>query len=171
MKVFIRKILFFLSIITLILLIVELFYRNIPNDYSYKDAYINRYKDSIEIVILGSSHSLRDLNPAAFDLWTFNFAMVSQTINYDQFILEKYANTLSRLRFIILPISYFTFSDKLEDGKEYWRKYRYIHYLKYNELSFKERLSIRSYFSVFVSSGRSIIADLINFYIKDISNI
>ncbi len=171
MKKLIYKILLFVIPILIVLLIIEIQFKKIPNDYSYKANYVNEFSQDIEILVLGSSHSYRGVNPAHFEGNCFNFALVSQSVDYDYFILNKYINNLPNLRIVILPISYFTLTKKLEDGIESWRKYRYINYLDYDQLTLQERLSFRTYVTILQSNGKIILMHLYKWFFHNKSNV
>jgi len=102
--------------------------RQIPNDYSYKKEYLNDNSENIEVLVLGSSHSFYGINPVYFSRTAFNAAHVSQTLNYDYFISNKFKNNLSNLKTLIIPVSYFTLFSQLENGIEDWRVKNYSIY-------------------------------------------
>jgi len=147
MHKFFYKLIFFILPILLLILFIELKYRIIPNDYSYKSKYVKDNGKLIEVLILGNSHTLTGINPDYFDQKSFNFSMDSQSINYDYFILKKYIEELPGLQYIIIPISYPTLTKTLEDGIEHWRKYRYMHYMDYedNDPTLRDKLSLNRY--------------------------
>ena len=66
--------------------------RNVPNIYSYKNNYMQDHSDSIEILILGASHTFEGLKADSFSTRTFNMANPSQELEYDEFLLYKYVN-------------------------------------------------------------------------------
>ncbi len=95
--------------------------RNIPNDYGTKRKYLERNAADIRVLCLGSSHAYYDINPAFFSETCYNAAYVSQTIEYDYKIYQKYNEQLVSLKWIILPISYFTLFSEMENSPESWR--------------------------------------------------
>ena len=99
---------------------MEALLRNIPNDYQKKRAYLETNAHEIETLILGNSHSLAGLDPSYFDTKTFNAAHVSQSLNYDLAILNKYVDRPDSLKTIILSISYFSLYETLESSLETW---------------------------------------------------
>lgn len=121
----------------------EYIVRKIPNDYSYKNEYLNINSENIEMLVLGSSHSFYGIAPAYFSKRAFNAAHVSQTLNYDYCIFNKYRNDLSNLKTVILPISYFTLFSQLENDVEYWRVKNYsIYYGCRYHFDFKNNFEI-----------------------------
>lgn len=108
--------------------ILEALLRNIPNDYLYKKEYLDEHSDQIETLILGSSHFYYGLNPDYFSSNTFNASYISQSLNYDLEILKKYQSHFTKLKTIILPISYFTLFGNIESDDESWRVKNYVIY-------------------------------------------
>ena len=95
--------------------------RNIPNAYSYKNEYLNHNSKNITKLFLGSSHSYFGVNPVFITGKAFNAANVSQSIDLDYEIIKKYKNNWNKLKYIIIPIDYFTLFSRLSDGGESWR--------------------------------------------------
>ena len=125
MKKFISKTIFFLLPILVLAVIMEISLRAIPNDYKQKRSYMDSHSDEIEVLVLGSSHSLYGINPKYFSQKTYNMAYVSQSLDLDYKILEKYHNRFKNLKTIIVDISYFSLYATLETGPEPWRAKNY----------------------------------------------
>ena len=125
MKKFISKTIFFLLPIFVLAVIMEVALRAIPNDYKQKRSDMDSRSDEIEILVLGSSHSLYGINPKYFSQNTYNVAYVSQSLDLDYKILEKYGNEFKNLNVIIVDISYFSLYSTLETGPEPWRAKNY----------------------------------------------
>jgi hypothetical protein len=118
MKVFIKKVLIFLLPVLVLLVVLEYLLRKIPNDYSWKASVYNKKGSEFEILILGSSYALCDVNPIYFDRKTFNGGHTLQSLDMDKKIFDRYQEKLARLRYLIIPISYFSFLYKLEDSPQ-----------------------------------------------------
>ena len=119
-------------------LVTEILLRKIPNDYILKKEYLDSNSKNIQILILGSSHSTYGINPdyfssAIFKEKSFNASNISQTIDYDYEIFKKYSNKLPNLKYIILPISYFSLYLILDSGPELWRIKNYNLYFDINK--------------------------------------
>ena len=125
MKKFISKTILFLLPIFVLAVIMEVALRAIPNDYKQKRSDMDSRSDEIEILVLGSSHSLYGINPKYFSQNTYNVAYVSQSLDLDYKILEKYGNEFKNLNVIIVDISYFSLYSTLETGPEPWRAKNY----------------------------------------------
>lgn len=91
-----------------------------PNDYSYKNNYLTNNATNIEVLVLGSSHSLSSINPEYFSKISFNAAHSSQSLYYDYLIFQKFRSNLKNLKILIIPISYFSLFYQLKDGADNW---------------------------------------------------
>lgn len=100
------------------MLVAELLLRNIPNDYNKKAIIFNRDSKKIQVLILGSSYGLYDLNPDYFHLYTFNGSEALQSLDLDKKIFDKYEEKMTELKYVIMPITFGSFFFKLESSKE-----------------------------------------------------
>jgi hypothetical protein len=128
MNIFIKNVLIFIAIPIGFALVLEVSLRLIPNSYSTKKAYLDKNSEKIEILILGSSHAADGINPKYINGSGYNAAMTSQSIDIDYAILKKYESHLNKLKYIILPIDYFSLTSRIESGIESWRLKDYIIY-------------------------------------------
>ena len=128
MKRFLKTILLFLIPVVVALGLLEYGMRNVPNDYSYKCRWLDHHISDVSVWIFGSSHALYGINPNLLSLQAFNSAHPSQTLHYDAFIFDKYIDCAANLKWVILPVSYFTFTDRLENSEEWWRIKNYCLY-------------------------------------------
>ena len=143
MNKFIKKVLIFSTPIIIFIVLMEVLLREIPNDYSYKKNYLDTHSNEIETLFLGSSHTYRGINPEIIHSKSFNAAYVSQSIDYDLEILKKYENQTAKLKFIVIPIDYFSLYNRLETGVESWRIKNYtIYYCLKKEYKFKANFEI-----------------------------
>ncbi|MDR6940525.1 hypothetical protein [Mucilaginibacter pocheonensis] len=158
MKRFIIQVLLFLSPVIVLAVLMEALLRNIPNDYQYKCDYLNRNSNKIDVLILGSSHAYYGINPQLMTHKSFNAAYVAQSLFYDWQIIKKYDKNWHHLKFIILPVDYFSLYGRLENGIESWRVKDYniyygissSHYTDNSELlSNKLRLNVARIKSVY----------------------
>jgi len=161
-NLFIKRIFIFLLPVIAFSVVIEVFLRHIPNDYTYKNEYLNSYSDKIELLILGSSHAYYDINPDYItSLNSFNAGYVSQFIDIDYKILDKYRDNWSNLKYIIVPIDYFTLFINLSDAEESWRKKDYNIYY-----GFKLSNKLSDNTELFSVDLRSNIKRLFEYYIK-----
>ena len=95
MKPFLLKVFLFLLPVNLAIVAVELQLRTIPNAYSLKKTQLDNLCEELEILCLGSSHAFFGINPVYFSKKAYNAANFSQTLDYDQKILEKYIDKMT----------------------------------------------------------------------------
>jgi hypothetical protein len=132
MKKFIIHTLAFLLPIVFLGVITEALLRRIPNDYQLKKRYLDHNSRFVQTLILGNSHSFYGISPKFFAKKGFNAASVSQSLNYDYYILKKYENHWNHLSRIVIPIDYFTLFKNLDKGNEVWRLKNYNLYFGMN---------------------------------------
>lgn len=125
MKKFLIKLIIISVPVITIIITYEAFLRSIPNDYRFKSENLSNKADSIECLILGSSHAYRGINPKFLECKAFNAAYISQSIDLDYLILEKFITELKNLKTLIVPVSYQTLYNKLEFSSENWRLKNY----------------------------------------------
>lgn len=111
MKSFLRKLSWSLIPILLGWLALESFYRFIPNNYTEKQKQILQNYDS-EVLILGNSHSFYGINPLSFNQKAYNFSNISQSLYFDELLLEKNITHFNNLKYVVLTIDYFTLSQE-----------------------------------------------------------
>ena len=88
---------------------VEYAVRQIPNEYKYKNEWMELHAEEVETLIIGNSHTEGGINPALIGKHAFNLSISGQEYMYSHFLFFKWANRLVRLKTIILPVSYFSF--------------------------------------------------------------
>ncbi len=104
---------------------VETFYRTVETNYSKKHEVIQQQYESVEILILGSSHSYYGINPEYFNRKTYNFSNISQSLYFDELLLNKHLDSLKELKAVVLTIGYFTLTQRDDGSEDRWRKYFY----------------------------------------------
>jgi len=135
-KLFIKIILFSLPILALSI-VVEHILRKIPNDFQSKAEQYEKHAGDFKVLCLGESHAYSGIDPRYLDRRGFNGSHFSQTLNYDLEILKKYASDLKNLEYLLLPVSYGSFTSRLENQwevKNYTLYYniRGNHNIRYN---------------------------------------
>jgi hypothetical protein len=130
MQRFLIKIILFSCPIIIVLVFGEYILRTIPNDYAKKRTFLDKKSNNVEVLFMGNSHIYYGINPSLMSKSSFNAAHISQSLNYDLAILKKYNNDLNSLKYIVVPIDYFSLYTSLESGIEKWRTKNY--YIYYN---------------------------------------
>lgn len=59
------------------------------------------------------------INNSFFTLKSFNWGFTTQSLRYDEFLFNKYVSKCTKLKYVILPISYNSLRFDLEDGPEW----------------------------------------------------
>ena len=132
MKKFLIKTIFTFIIPFLLLLgVTEWIFRSMPNDHKYKDEKFTQICDSVRVVSFGSSHGHYGIRPDCMSLPAFNMGMPSQSIKYDHFLFYKYVDKCPNLKYVILPISYFSLVNELEDEAGWAHAKGYSIYMGY----------------------------------------
>lgn len=135
MKRFLISLSIFVAVILLSLAVIELIVRKIPNAYKYKSEQLNMQKDSLQVVVLGASNAYMGIDPQYFSLIGFNAANVSQTLKYDNYLLEKFVLPMPNIKYVILTVSptmlFHSFSKP--NSEEWFREIYYSLYMGNNE--------------------------------------
>ena len=132
MNNFLRNFFLFMLPIVIVGFFADILLRKIPNDYSYKKTYLDFNSSKIEVLFLGSSHVFAGVEPAYIKTQSFNAAMVSQSLKFDFEILKKYSGKYTQLKYIVLPVDYFSLYTTLETSMEEWRVKNYNIYFDIN---------------------------------------
>ena len=127
MRTLYLKIALFLAPLFLVWLALEVFYRQAPNNYSYKDQQLQKVAANVQTLVMGDSHAFYGINPEYFKDLTFNLSNISQSLLTDELLLEKNISNLPALKTVFINISYFTLSAKDNALESNWRKYFYHH--------------------------------------------
>lgn len=124
MKKFLVKVSLFVAACVALVTLIAIYKERDNIRYSRKRTILEDNKDA-SCIIAGTSHALWGLDPAVFSVKTINIAELDKPIDYDLAIIEKYIYELPSLRYLILPIGYFTlfYSDSLALSDEFAIKY------------------------------------------------
>ena len=149
MKLFLYKIFLFFLISVFILVLYENSLSLVPNTYTLKKKLIEKNKDSINMVVVGTSHVFGGIIPSKMTNFTVNIANQSQSIYYDIELLKKYIKQLPNLNTIVFDINFFTFQYNLDNGPEAWRALYYKNTFNIvpqtKEFSFSDNFLIKMY--------------------------
>ena len=91
MKRLILRLSVFAILLVVLLAIIEVIARKAPNTYKDKERImLSTLSDSVEVLVLGSSHNYYGLNPQLIKKSCYNLANTSQTIYYDDYLMKSY---------------------------------------------------------------------------------
>ncbi|TXB63704.1 hypothetical protein FRY74_12600 [Vicingus serpentipes] len=165
MKKFIFKSILFVTPIIVCFIIFETLIRKIPNDYNYKNEYLTINSNKINNLFLGSSHTYYGVNPDFIKSNSFNASHISQSLDTDFKIINKF-QFWDSLKTIIIPIDYFSLFISIETSKEAWRIKNYILYY-----DFYKSNQISNHSEVLSVNLKSNINRIYSYYLKNNSSI
>ena len=140
MKDFFRKLLFFLILPTLIILSLDIFHRTRITLYDEKYKGALKFKDKVEILILGNSHANYGVDPTQFEKFTYNVASPNQSLYFDKRITLKLLDHLPNLKFVLISIDYHSLYFSSQRQRDIWSYYS--NGIKYKQKNyFFEKLS------------------------------
>lgn len=122
-----KPIIFFIPIL-IFLIAGEIVLRISPNAYSSKYQSFIRSEEKVEILVLGGSNAHYGINPWLMDKYTYNLAMISQSMLYNSYLLKKYIDKTPNLKTVIIPITYSSVFKIDGTGEDNWRRYYYYHF-------------------------------------------
>jgi hypothetical protein len=76
---------------------------------SLKRQLFEQHKESTECLITGTSHVLNGINPTLLPVKALNIAEAAKAVEIDIEIIEKNLSQLPNLKYVIIPVDYFTF--------------------------------------------------------------
>jgi hypothetical protein len=98
-----------LLLFTLLILSVIGFYKQQDHIISAKRSLFEINKKQINGLIIGTSHSYWGINPTLFPFKAINIAEINKPIEVDIEIIEKNIDQFPVLKYVFIPIDYFTF--------------------------------------------------------------
>lgn len=132
-----RFLIYFFSVLVPIVIILgigEYIVRQVPNPYKYKEEWMEKHHDEVEVLVLGGSHTFYGVKPEMLGDKAFSLANTSQGLIYDYFLFNKF--DCPNLQVLVMQFSYPTFfGGRLEDGGAWGRAIFYKIYMDYPEHS------------------------------------
>lgn len=131
MRHFLQQLLLFLLPIALLAVGAECYMRCcVPNSYRIKAELMERTKDSVEAIVLGNSHAYSGIKPDLLPGVAVNMANVSQVLDTDLRLLERYAPQCPCLKQVYLVCDNSNLFDlSLEQTDEWFRCTYYTLYM------------------------------------------
>ena len=134
MKRALRYSFFFLLPILVVVALGEWLVRTTPNDYSQKRQWIERHHSQVSLLILGNSHAQAALSPRLLGDSVFNMALSGQTLEYDWFLLHRYASLCENLKTVVVPVDCGNYYGvEMEGTDSYYRCSYYRVFLDYDK--------------------------------------
>ena len=127
MKKFLFKFILFCLPVLILLLGMELYFRNAPNSFITIANYFNANKQDVEVLILGSSHNQNGFNPKYCKANTLNLSYGQQDIQMDSALFFSNVKQMKHLKTVVFELDYHRMD--IENGKDYFRlPWYYIYY-------------------------------------------
>ncbi len=121
MKTFILKSALFLVPIVGILMAGEVYLRSLPNSYSQKNEWMKAHAAEVEVLVLGNSHGIFGIRPELFGKRAYNLCQVSQTLEYDEYLLRHFEPQLKSLTDLLLIVDNSNLFDQPLEETEWFR--------------------------------------------------
>ena len=115
-----------------------------PSQYRQKRDQLIANADSIEVLILGSSHAADGVDPNQFTLYAHNLAFGSQSIYFDRKLAEKYLPDLPNLKYVLLALDYNSLYGEHDENRDFF--YKYYYGVNYKERKFYKESILQSFF-------------------------
>lgn len=112
MKHFLATILRFVLPLLALMVAVEAWLENLPNDARNKHLWMMQHSRQVKTLVLGHSHNLYGIRTSLLGKDAFNLAFDSQSYRYDNYLLHHYP--LDNLQTLILDFDYFQAWEDLE---------------------------------------------------------
>jgi hypothetical protein len=98
-----------LSIIPALVLFLLLLRQEQDRVVTLKRQLFERHKGNTQCLITGTSHTLNGINPTLLPVRALNIAEDAKAVEIDIEIIEKNLSQLPQLKYVIIPVDYFTF--------------------------------------------------------------
>ena len=128
MKAFLKRILYFSILPTILFIWVETSVRH--NSFEIKANYIAQHKDEIELMVLGSSHNNRAINPEFLDMPAALLAHAGSPANINILLFEKFFPQFPKLKYVIFETSYPSL--EYSRGNDWEKNHLFLHYYGIN---------------------------------------
>lgn len=106
-----------------IVLTSDIFLRNQNTLHKEKYEGAKEVVDSIEVLILGTSHAHYAVNPDIFDLYAYNLANLGQSIYFDKRITLSLLPKMKQLKYVFISIDYHSLAFSSQFDKDFWSYY------------------------------------------------
>jgi hypothetical protein len=125
MKAFFKTLLLFTIPVLVILLLCELFLREMPTTYKIKNAQFTAARKDVEVLILGNSHATYGLDPRVFSHNAINMAALNQSLYFDKRITLSHIDELKELKYVLISIDFHSLYFSDEGIRNTWSYYGY----------------------------------------------
>ena len=142
MKRFLIRIAVFLIPMILATIFCELYMRSYKTQYDHKNEGVLAKLNDIELIVVGNSHALNDVNPQQFDLPAYNLAAGNQSLYFDKRIVLKYLDSLKSLKYVMITVDYHSLYFSSQGIRDIWSYYTY-------DIAYKDQSYVKESISYF----------------------
>jgi hypothetical protein len=144
MNTFLKKIFYFIFPIVVVLIGIELYFRNQDHPFKLKATYQKENLSEIENVFLGTSHTQNGINPEFFSKKTSNLGFAAQNIQLDSAVFFKVIPKMEKVKNVIIELDYHRLDEPID--KNYFRlPWYYIYYdIEVYPINFFNKISLYS---------------------------
>lgn len=128
MKKFLIQLTLFLAPVLIIVGLWEYGLSRVTTSYSLKRDQLEAQAPDIQVLVLGGSFSLRDVNPEYFSMKGYNAANIQQSLYYDSKITLRYLDKMPSLKVVLIAVSYNSLWWQLHGSEAGFRDYYYADY-------------------------------------------
>lgn len=140
MRTFFIRLVLFVAPVMVLCVVLDVAIRLHPTVMRQKAQGLTSMRDSIELLVLGTSHAAAGIDPRELDLVAFNAAMGSQSLYFDQAIARKHWDDMPELKYVFISVDYHSF--QFLKAHECDFMFDAYHDLRYeDQLSWKWRVS------------------------------
>ncbi|HOO96004.1 MAG TPA: hypothetical protein PLH60_08840 [Proteiniphilum sp.] len=125
MKRFLRDTLLFLLLPIVVVLLFDLYLRNMETLYRAKYDGLMKMKHRVEVLFVGNSHAHYGINPLHMTGFkAYNLAMVSQQLYFDKRLTMKaIGEGVTNLRYLFISVDYHSLHTSSQDERNAWSFY------------------------------------------------
>lgn len=160
---FIKGALLFLAPVLIVMIVLEILVLEIPTNYTENSAYFSKEKNTISLLILGSSQMESAINPQFIKQKSISLASKSQHHDLDFPILTQLTPSIPNLKTVVFELS-FSHLEIPHNGLDFWKHNIYLKYYGVNAFGrntyFKDKL-------IFLSNTNVYSKLLLEHYIKN----
>lgn len=160
MRRFLLRLVFFLIVPVLVILALDVHLRTMNTGYKDKVSGLVSCEDSIEVLILGNSHSAYGVDPSEFSMYAYNLASVNQSLYFDKRLTLRYLDQMPKLKYVLISLDYHSLYFSSQGSRDVWSFYGHGIAYKDNEY-LKERLSPFLFGYTPIVSATIIVRDLV----------
>lgn len=125
MKRFLRDTLLFLLLPIVVVLLFDLYLRNMETQYSAKYDGLMKMKKEVEVLFVGNSHAHYAISPLHISRFkAYNLAMVSQQLYFDKRLTMKaIGEGVTNLRYLFISVDYHSLHTSSQYERNAWSFY------------------------------------------------